>query len=180
MTTQRAALMLSRIRLTIDGDESYANYPDAEIADFPHPLELTWSDGDGLIERLRVGNYGTSAVRSVDGGATWEPTRLNSYGTMHDLYVKTTGPARQVARFETGATRITAYDEAGSAFGLLSIGEQLTFNAKSIAVCLGGTTGERPDNLTADNIGQQFWDSTLGKAVFWNGAAWKLADGTAA
>lgn len=44
-----------------------------------------------------------------------------------------------------------------------------------------GTTAERSTlttQLTSNDAGIGFWDSTLGKMVFWNGSAWKNADGT--
>jgi hypothetical protein len=40
------------------------------------------------------------------------------------------------------------------------------------------TTAQRP-TLTSDDVGYLYWDTTIGKAIFWNGSAWKLADGTA-
>ncbi len=41
-----------------------------------------------------------------------------------------------------------------------------------------GTTVNRPI-LTANDGGFPYWDTNVGKMIFWNGAAWKLADGSA-
>lgn len=41
-----------------------------------------------------------------------------------------------------------------------------------------GTTAQRP--TSALYAGRQYYDTTLGKPIWWNGTAWKLADGTAA
>lgn len=181
MTSQRAAFMLPRIRFNIDGDESYDAYPVPEAPTSPHPLEFTWSDGTGYLERLRIGTYGMSAVQSNDGGAVWALSNLSYYGLGHDFFVKSAGgPLRLAAHVGADSSYVVAFNGAGSAVGTLTINSNLTFNGKTVTVCLGGVTGQRPSNLTADNIGQHFWDTTLGKAVFWNGAAWKLADGTAA
>lgn len=41
---------------------------------------------------------------------------------------------------------------------------------------LAGTTAQRPG--TGLNIGQQFFDTTLGIPIWWNGTAWVNASGT--
>jgi len=41
-----------------------------------------------------------------------------------------------------------------------------------------GATAGRP--ASGDYVGQQYYDTTVGKPCFWDGSAWKLADGTAA
>ena len=41
-----------------------------------------------------------------------------------------------------------------------------------------GATADRP-TLTINDSGFCYWDTDKGKAIFWNGSAWKLADGTA-
>jgi len=43
-----------------------------------------------------------------------------------------------------------------------------------------GTTSNRPAGLTAANAGQPYFDTTLGKPVWWNGTAWVDATGTSA
>lgn len=40
-----------------------------------------------------------------------------------------------------------------------------------------GSTAARP-SLTTNDKGIGYWDTTLGKMIFWDGAAWKYADGT--
>jgi hypothetical protein len=40
-----------------------------------------------------------------------------------------------------------------------------------------GTTGNRPAPGAGINIGSQYWDTTLGKPVWWNGSVWKDATG---
>lgn len=42
----------------------------------------------------------------------------------------------------------------------------------------GGSTSQRPTNLGSNDKGFVYWDTTIGKAIFWNGSAWKLADGS--
>lgn len=40
-----------------------------------------------------------------------------------------------------------------------------------------GATAARPG---APGTGEQYFDTTLGKPIWWNGSGWVLADGTAA
>lgn len=41
-----------------------------------------------------------------------------------------------------------------------------------------GTTSARPSTLGVDNIGYQYFDTTLGKMIVWNGTEWVNMDGT--
>lgn len=50
-------------------------------------------------------------------------------------------------------------------------------DSKPIAKRLSGTTATRP-TLTTTDAGTEYFDTTLGKPVWWSGTAWKLADGT--
>lgn len=43
----------------------------------------------------------------------------------------------------------------------------------------GGTTANRPVLTTAD-AGFQYYDTTIGKPVWWDGSTWKDATGTSA
>lgn len=42
-----------------------------------------------------------------------------------------------------------------------------------------GTTDQRPSSLASGDKGYQYWDTTLGKMIAWNGSAWVNLDGTA-
>lgn len=43
-----------------------------------------------------------------------------------------------------------------------------------------GTTAERPtENLGVENAGYYYFDTTLGKPIWWTGAAWVTGDGVA-
>ncbi|MFT4092785.1 MAG: head fiber protein [Niabella sp.] len=35
-----------------------------------------------------------------------------------------------------------------------------------------GTTAQRPATLTATQVGALYYDTTIGKHVFWNGSGW--------
>ncbi len=56
----------------------------------------------------------------------------------------------------------------------------ITMQAPTFAVigAQAGTTANRP-TLTSDDPGFCWWDTSIGKAIFWDGSAWKLADGSA-
>lgn len=46
-------------------------------------------------------------------------------------------------------------------------------------VNLNGTTSQRPSSSVA-SLGQQFFDTSLGYPVYWNGSSWVKYDGTSA
>jgi hypothetical protein len=51
-----------------------------------------------------------------------------------------------------------------------------------LGVDISGATNQRPTGLTntSADIGRRFFDTTLGKPVWWNGTAWANATGAAA
>ena len=51
---------------------------------------------------------------------------------------------------------------------------------QAVAIPDSGTTNQRPvQNVQAPlSIGQQFFDTTLGIPIWWNGTVWKNASGT--
>ena len=57
---------------------------------------------------------------------------------------------------------------------------QLDNFTQATAVPSSGTTLERPENTVQIPlaIGQQYYDTTLGIPIYWNGTVWKNASGT--
>ena len=51
---------------------------------------------------------------------------------------------------------------------------------QAAAIPLSGTTAQRPISTVqaAVAIGQIYYDTTLDRPIWWNGAVWKKADGT--
>lgn len=80
----------------------------------------------------------------------------------------------------SGRKSSLAFDAIGSDYGPLWVkaagGDSNTGWAR-VAILASGATSARP---TARPVGQQFFDTTLGKPVWWNGTAWVDATGTAA
>jgi hypothetical protein len=49
---------------------------------------------------------------------------------------------------------------------------------QGIAIPDSGTSANRPVALTFLLVGQQYFDTTIGKPIWWNGANWVNASGT--
>lgn len=102
---------------------------------------------------------------TVDGGVDLNGVSRPSYSTTFCVYVPTVTGDRVHAADET--------TEGDSSFGWLATLNALVRGAQRVSA---GTTGARP---ASPATGQMYFDTTLGKPIWWGGAAWKYADGTA-
>lgn len=83
---------------------------------------------------------------------------------------------RIVARTNNNQTLV-----ADSAWPVIGTSSSISF-VQPIFKAIGqgaGTTAQRP-TLASPDAGWPYFDTTLGKPIWWNGSAWKLSDGTSA
>jgi hypothetical protein len=50
--------------------------------------------------------------------------------------------------------------------------------SQGVNIPSSGITGDRPNDPLLLRIGQQYYDTTLGIPIYWNGTVWKNASGT--
>lgn len=74
-------------------------------------------------------------------------------------------------------TRVSQIKQGGDALNKLAMGLHIDSGVAALGV---GATAARPANLTNDDIGHMFFDTTLHKPVWWKGGGWVDATGTAA
>lgn len=60
--------------------------------------------------------------------------------------------------------------------GMFAVSRSGIYNILQFAGSASGTTAERPYNLV---VGFQYFDTTIGKPIWWNGSNWVDATGTA-
>lgn len=65
----------------------------------------------------------------------------------------------------------------GDVLNQLVMGKHIDAGVARVAF---GATATRPSGLTTEDVGFLFFDTTLGKPVFWKGAGWVDATGTTA
>lgn len=72
-----------------------------------------------------------------------------------------------------------AWDTANSRKTVWNGSRWLAYKAEPEGAATSGTTGQRPTSLlTTSDKGFTYFDTTLGKPVYWNGSGWVNANGT--
>lgn len=85
-------------------------------------------------------------------------------GTISDLYQRYSDPAGPLW------VKTSGYP--------VPIGEPLDYVGwKPLQMLVSGTTAERPNPGSGGHVGFRYYDTTLGKPIWWNGGAWKDATG---
>ena len=110
---------------------------------------------------LYLVNFGSAIQFSSQTGNSWQtvtakPTRRGAGGEV--VYNRTAG-----ANLPTQYINISG----------VSHGTQW----KALGSSRSGTTANRP-TLDYFDVGFTYWDTDLGKVIFWVGSLWKYADGT--
>ncbi len=128
---------------------------------------------------LRAGTLGTlsGVTGTISNGTNVLTVNTNAIyvGNWIDIATVSNGPFL-VAHVDEGQKKVYLDHNVTSA----ASNQAVTYHVPTLrAFNLGGYiyTASRPA-LTSDDTGYCVWDVNVGKPIWWNGSAWKLADGT--
>ncbi|MGZ4837644.1 MAG: hypothetical protein ACXVZR_03780 [Terriglobales bacterium] len=174
---------------TVDAYPRLFNVPSADPQSLTdgdyHPGSLIVDSYSGGKANVSIVQTGGSVASGYPAGVTGTSTGAYSFTTNNaaafhvGMYVTANGVNTQISSIvpntaDAGGT-VGTYNAipAGNGFAV-----SVTAPVLDLPNAASGTTAQRPA-LLAWQAGFTFFDSTLGKPVFWNGAAWKDATGAA-
>lgn len=137
------------------------------------PVRITGGQGDNTLIALDNGQ-GAVVGLATENIANNASGRVTTFGVVHDLNTSSFNDGDRLYSSATG-TLTTALTEsfvgivlnANPSVGTILVIPDNLDNAS-------GTTAGRP---TVTSIGFQYFDTTLGIPIFWNGTVWKNASG---